>query len=216
MRSGRLSVLLCLAAGCHAPAERGGWDFERMRNQPRYDEFEANRFFVDSMAMRVPPVGTVPWAAAPESLATGRVGERFLSIFPAPPDAPSSGAELYGAYCLHCHGAGGFGGTVMAANMVPTAAFNLRTATLRRRPAGYLFAVITEGVGRMPAMAWQLTPDERWATVAYTQRLIAGPGTDSAAVQDSIVASRQLAIDSTWRARQALQRHLTDSSGRPR
>lgn len=64
------------------------------------------------------------------------------------------------------------------------------------RPAGYSFAVVTRGKGRMPSYAAQLTTEERWAVVLYVERLQHTPVRDSVALDDSLRAREIARIDS--------------------
>jgi len=67
-----LALVLC-AAACGAGPDEGGFDFERMRRQPKYLSYGESRFFPDGRAMRVPPAGTVAYGGpvGPPALATG-------------------------------------------------------------------------------------------------------------------------------------------------
>jgi hypothetical protein len=42
---------------------------------------------------------------------------------------------------------------------------------LRKVPVGYIYGVITEGIGAMPDYAAQIEPYDRWAIVAYERVL---------------------------------------------
>lgn len=195
-----LAVCLAACAGGNRPAP-GVWDFERMRRQPRTDAFAGSTTFADGMAMRTPPEGTIPRGGAEAALGAGRDGNGGYwaeGPVPATETMIAKGRDRYGIYCRLCHGDGGFGGTAIAANLVPTRAFTLRTHALRSAPAGYLYEVVARGKGRMPSLAWQLSPGERWAVVAYVRRMLASPPADSAAIADSLRAEEQTAIDVQW------------------
>jgi mono/diheme cytochrome c family protein len=64
------------------------------------------------------------------------------------------------------------------------------------QPAGYTFAVATNGKGRMPSFSAQLTAEERWAVVAYLQDLQQSPAVTAAQRADSARAAEIQAIDS--------------------
>jgi len=67
---------------------------------------------------------------------------------------------------------------------------DFHTDRLRSAPLGHFFYVMTNGYGAMPDYAAQLTPEDRWAVVAYIRALQlsqnAKPGdvAAGAAVQD--------------------------------
>ena len=42
---------------------------------------------------------------------------------------------------------------------------------LRRAPAGHFFEVMTDGYGAMYSYAGRITPEDRWAIVAYIRTL---------------------------------------------
>jgi hypothetical protein len=48
---------------------------------------------------------------------------------------------------------------------------NFHTARLEAAPLGHFFNVITNGYGSMPEYAAQVTPEDRWAIVAYIKAL---------------------------------------------
>ncbi len=91
------------------------------------------------------------------------------------------GEELYGKFCVHCHGVTGAGdGKVGAKLPGPPPPYN---GTLKNLPEGKIFHSITYGKGSMGSHASQVTQEERWKLVYYVQKL-QGPkeaATDSTA-----------------------------------
>jgi mono/diheme cytochrome c family protein len=150
-----------------------------MDEQPRYDVYEASRFFRNGMTMQVPPAGTVSREAVLDrGLATGRTGSgRYLAAPPIPltPAVLTLGRSRFRIYCAVCHGAGGYGGSIVASNMTERRPPSLRTAATRSLPAGFFYEVISRGLGRMPSYAAQLTIEQRWAVVAYVRELQSTP-----------------------------------------
>jgi len=171
-----LAVLGLALAACRVGNERV--DFERMREQRRYDPYAPSAVFADGKAMQSPPEGTVPREA--ESSATP----------PAVSDALRAlGRDRFAIFCAACHGAAGFGGSLVAANMRGTRPPSLRTPRVETMPARAVFDLITNGRGRMPSFAWALAVRERWAVVAYLGTLRQGPTVDTGAVHDSLLAA---------------------------
>ncbi|MBS1652503.1 MAG: cytochrome c [Bacteroidetes bacterium] len=79
------------------------------------------------------------------------------------------GEELYGKFCVHCHGASGGGDGKVAAKLPgPPPAYN---GALKNLPEGKIFHTITYGKGSMGSHASQLTQEERWKLVYYVQKL---------------------------------------------
>ena len=89
---------------------------------------------------------------------------------PVTPDLLQRGQERYNIYCTPCHSRTGYGqGMIVQRGYQPAASFH--TERLRQAPLGHFFNVITNGYGAMPDYAAQLTPEDRWAVVAYIRAL---------------------------------------------
>ena len=87
------------------------------------------------------------------------------------------GQKYYGIYCAVCHGAAADGNGILKARSaiegaenMPTIA-NLQTALYRAYPNGQLYDVITNGKNTMQPYGAYLSPEERWAVVAYLRAL---------------------------------------------
>ncbi len=196
-------ILVALVAGCTASRERERVDFERMRIQQRYGLYGASRVFSNGQSMQQPPAGTVSREAAAQMLSTGideadSASTVSVTTIPLPvtPALLDRGRNRFAIYCAVCHGAGGFGGSLVAANMGQPRPPSLRTAMMRTHPVGYIFGVATHGKGRMPPYAPQLTPDDRWAIVAYIRQLQATGALTPDERADSLRAQQLRTIDS--------------------
>ena len=79
--------------------------------------------------------------------------------------------EIYGNFCIHCHGEKGDGqGTVVTnGGYPPPPAYT--SAALKDLPAGNIFYSITYGKGQMGSHASQLTKEERWKLVHHVELL---------------------------------------------
>jgi mono/diheme cytochrome c family protein len=87
------------------------------------------------------------------------------------------GAELYGKFCIHCHGASGAGdGKVGGKLPGPPPAYS----GIQGLTEGRIFHVITYGKGMMGAHASIVNQEERWKLVAYVQKLQGAKGTGTA------------------------------------
>ena len=195
------AVAVTLVGAC-ANHERAPYDFERMRLQQRYDPWSRSHVFANGAAMQLPPAGTIRLEATigPAPVASGRAsgGGAFVTTIPVPvtPALLARGRSRFGIYCAACHGAAGYGGSIVASNMVTTRPPSLHSDEARHFAAGYLFDVMTHGKDRMPPYAWALSPEDRWAVAAYVQKLQHEPATDTAAVADSEYAAMLHSIDS--------------------
>jgi mono/diheme cytochrome c family protein len=80
------------------------------------------------------------------------------------------GQERYNIFCSPCHSRVGNGkGMIVQRGYYP--ATNFHTDRLRHAPLGHFFSVITNGYGAMPDYAAQISPQDRWAIVAYIRAL---------------------------------------------
>jgi mono/diheme cytochrome c family protein len=151
--------------------------------QQRFEEQEANPFFADGAAMRQPVPGTVARGhlrtTENASFYQGRdASGGFVGEIPVPVTEAllQRGQERYNIYCSVCHGLSGDGrGIVMAGNGGTgygyTPAPTYHSDFLRGVPDGYLYNVITNGVRTMPSYGHEVSPDDRWAIVAYIRAL---------------------------------------------
>jgi len=87
------------------------------------------------------------------------------------------GQAKYQVYCAVCHGDAADGNGIMKVRAslegdvgILTIA-NLQTPVIRAYPNGQLFDVITNGKNTMMGYGDKLTPEERWAVVAYLRAL---------------------------------------------
>lgn len=162
-----LCVLLtaaCAMAGC----------MQEMADQPRVDVYQADSFFTDGMSARPQVAGTVsrdqPVQLTPAI--TGRQDGKSLEQIPVEltQELLERGQQRFGIMCVHCHGPSGYGDGMVVQRGFP-APPSYHTERLRSAPDGHLFAVITDGLGRMPALGRRITPSDRWAITAYVRAL---------------------------------------------
>jgi len=95
-----------------------------------------------------------------------------VDVFPiqVTKDIVLRGKERYEIYCTVCHGLTGNGdGMIVRRGFRRAASFN--DDRLRQAPVGHFFDAITNGWGAMPSYAAQITPQDRWAIIAYIRAL---------------------------------------------
>ena len=99
------------------------------------------------------------------------------------------GKELYGLFCVHCHGEKGDGQGSVVTNsngkFPPPAAYN---GPLKDLSAGTIFYSITYGKGMMGSHASQLDKEERWKVVHYVESLQGKKQGDAASDSTTVVA----------------------------
>lgn len=157
--------------------------FPDMDHQAKYKPQAESKFFADARADRAIPAGTVPHGrtvdADPDFLraddfryAGKNADGSFARGFPIEvTDALlHRGKDRYAIYCYPCHGALGDGnGITKSYGMVVTPTYH--DDRLRAMAEGEIFNTITHGKNTMFSYADKLTPDDRWAVVAYVRAL---------------------------------------------
>jgi hypothetical protein len=155
---------LLILAGCQ----------QKMADQPRYEPLAKSDFFGDDRSARPLVEGTVArdHLKSDEAFYTGKTSGRLTETLPFPvsKDVLLRGRERFDIFCSPCHDRIGTGqGMVVKRGFRPPPSFHIER--LRTAPSGYFFDVITHGFGIMPDYAAQVSPQDRWAIVAYIRAL---------------------------------------------
>jgi mono/diheme cytochrome c family protein len=159
------------------------WAFPGMKRQPKYKAQAESKFFADRRADRPLPAGVVPSAYGPvgqalrndDHLYTGKdASGAFTAGMPAAITVDykflERGKDRYTIYCAPCHGALGDGnGITKQYGMGATPTFH--DDRLRRMADGEVFNTLTHGKGNMLSYEDKLTPEDRWAVIAYKRAL---------------------------------------------
>jgi mono/diheme cytochrome c family protein len=152
------------------------WAFPSMEHQPRPRPQSASNFFADGRSDRVPPAHTVARGSLrlDDHRYAGKVGDQFAKGFPAGIAVDGKllarGRDRYDIYCAVCHGANGDGnGITKKYGMGATPTYH--DDRLRTMPEGEIYNTITNGKNTMLPYADKLSPDDRWAVVAYVRAL---------------------------------------------
>ena len=158
--------------------------FPDMDRQAKYKPQAESKFFADGRADRPIPVGTVPYsrdghAADPSFLRAddfryaGKAADgSFARGFPLPVDEAliRRGQGRFNIYCAPCHGTLGDGnGINKSYGMVATPTYH--DDRLRAMAEGEIFNTVTNGKNTMFPYADKLSPDDRWAVIAYVRVL---------------------------------------------
>ena len=145
-----------------------------MHNQPKFYPQRGSTFYPDGRSVRPQVANTVGRGQLHEDnyfytgLQNGQEGD--MLPFPVTVDVLARGQERYNIYCTPCHSRVG-NGAGMIVDRGYAKAGNFHTARLQAAPLGHFFSVITNGYGAMPEYASQITPEDRWAIVAYVRAL---------------------------------------------
>jgi mono/diheme cytochrome c family protein len=146
-----------------------------MRDQPRYEPLEASSFFGDGRSARPLPTGVVPRGSLEVNQVTPtppptQTTDLDTYPFPITMQVLQKGREQYDIYCSPCHGYDGYGrGMIVERGFSPPP--SLHSEALRRAPGSHIYDVISNGFGRMYSYAYRVSPDDRWAIVAYIRAL---------------------------------------------
>jgi mono/diheme cytochrome c family protein len=167
--------------------------FPDMDHQAKYKPQAESKFFADGRADRPIPAGTVPYGRGEGGSDSGKIiadpaflhadearyaGKNadgsFMRGFPAGIEVTlgfiTRGQGRFQIYCAPCHGALGDGnGITKSYGMVATPSYH--DDRLRAMPEGEIFNTITHGKNTMFPYADKLSPDDRWAVVAYVRAL---------------------------------------------
>ncbi len=160
-RAGIVCVsVLVAASGCSERMGKG-WDWNRMRTQPKYQPYRGSAFFSDGKAMQLPPAGTMSRESGAMVTTPIAISARVIA----------RGASQFHIYCAVCHGERGDGASIVASNMEQPKPPSLITPPVSLMPASVVATVITNGVGTMPPFAAELSPADRQAVAAYVATL---------------------------------------------
>lgn len=173
-RSPRLSLTRALKAGCAAFCVLllAACHLD-MYDQPYKRPYSASELFADGAAARPIDPNTVSRSAELDTrVTTGEEGGQYLTANPLPVNEAvlARGQDRYTVVCATCHGVNADGKAVVAGYFKPGPS-SMYLERLRTAPDGYLFQVITYGKGQMYPQAHQLSPEDRWAIVAYIRTL---------------------------------------------
>jgi mono/diheme cytochrome c family protein len=106
-------------------------------------------------------------------------------------DVVSEGKELYGMFCVHCHGDKGQGdGTLVQRDKFPPIPTKFGPAL--ELAEGKMFHTITYGKGLMGSHSSQLNQEERWKLVHYIRASFMGkaPAADTSAAVEPVVEEK--------------------------
>jgi mono/diheme cytochrome c family protein len=153
------------------------WAFPSMEHQPKFRPQSKSEFFADGRSDRTPPAKTVArgMLRTDDHLHQGKdAAGAFVAGLPAGVSVDLNflerGRHQYQIYCAPCHGATGDGnGITKRYGMGATPTYH--DPRLRGMPEGEIFNTITNGKNTMLPYGDKLTPEDRWAVVAYVRAL---------------------------------------------
>lgn len=151
-------------------------------------EWLDNGIFKDSLEARPPVQGTISQGSTPNNSDRTNLINAIPYQYPNTPEGYElagaslrnplvfdslhlkKGEELYGKFCVHCHGASGDGqGSIVANGKFPSPGTYWSKQGLTD---GKMFHTMHYGKGLMGSHAGQLSKQERWQLVFYINQLI--------------------------------------------
>ncbi|HLI17466.1 MAG TPA: c-type cytochrome [Rhodanobacteraceae bacterium] len=193
----RNAALCAVAVLTLASCERG---MHEMYNQPKYKPLTPSPLWADGNSSRPQVPGTVPYSAgvlagtssgrmdrvklvAPVGPVTGvdaagkPLAQAGVAAAPGYPDPLpitmkliERGRQRFDIYCAPCHSRVGDGDGMVAERGFPHPP-SYHTPALRNAPDSHFYKVITDGYGVMYSYADRVSPQDRWAIVAYIRAL---------------------------------------------
>jgi mono/diheme cytochrome c family protein len=184
MRYFLLIFALCVVMVVAIAGRRGGLSrrppielFPDMVRQPKLRPQTPDAFFADDRSSRLPVPGTIAredthYADLPAN--TGRVPgtTNFVETIPVPVTANllARGQQRFNINCSPCHGMQADGNGVVKKLGLATVA-NLHDKRIVELPDGEIFNTITYGKNTMGPYGANVTPEDRWAIIAYLRAL---------------------------------------------
>ncbi len=175
-RAAWLAAAIAVCAACDSGEALPDWS--RMITQPKLLPYGETAMFPDGRAMRPLPPGAVPRERIADpglgtALRDGRTAAGDGDSLPVPVTRAllDRGRQRFAIACATCHGVAGDGDSAVARNMQRRRPPSLHEPRLVALTPGALYRVIVDGYGLMPSYAKLLTPDDRWAVVAYVRTL---------------------------------------------
>jgi mono/diheme cytochrome c family protein len=175
---------------------------EFMPDMYRSPSLESNMAYVKRangdtvQANRLPVEGTIPRGFMPYPYPNTTQGYEDAGMYLHNPllvneANTKQGEELYGKYCVHCHGAAGQGDGAVGQKL-PGAPPAYTSAAIMALPEGKMFHSITYGKGLMGSHTTQLNKEERWKVIMYVHKLQYPNGMPTTAAVDSTAAKKDL------------------------
>jgi cytochrome c553 len=157
-------TLIFISLGCR----------EEMRTDSRLKPLQEDSFFADRNSSRPLMPHTVCRGAADSDdfFFRGEVNGKLVRGFPGRVTRQEldRGRERFNIYCSVCHGLTGEGDGMIVQRGFPQPP-SFHDQRLRDAPEGHFFYVLTHGYGIMYPYADRITPEDRWAIIAYIRAL---------------------------------------------
>lgn len=151
-----------------------------MADSPARESQEAELYYANHSAARLPPKGAIPQGYYPYEYLDVMVPEDLPNpekglVNPLKPSVETlrAGEAKFQTYCSPCHGVRGAGngrvvGPYPRFSMQPPA---LISDKIKGWTDGQIYHIITKGRGLMKSYAYQIPTDDRWKVILYLREL---------------------------------------------
>jgi mono/diheme cytochrome c family protein len=145
-----------------------------------YETWSPNEVFPDGKTMQAPVEGTVsrdalPFMYGPSTGERTRAGRELTNPFDYSEENLQRGEEVYGVFCISCHGDKGDGqGYLVSSGVYNYPIRTLVSEEMKNRPDGEIYHTITLGFGVMGAHGPMIRPEDRWKTILYMRQTLQG------------------------------------------
>lgn len=173
---GIAAIAITLLTACDENRNEPGWSyFNDMESSQAYETYSANENYAEGKTMVGPVEGTIAiheyafkFERTPEDeLKAASLKNPFVDQYDE-----DSAKELYGQYCLICHGEKGDGqGWLFTSKKYPYPPASYLGERAMAKTDGQLFHNIRIGFGVMGAHGPQLSVEDTWQLVNYINEL---------------------------------------------
>jgi len=183
MRYFLLIFLLALVLGVTIAGKRGSISrkppieiFPDMDRQPKVRPQKPSIFFADGRESRLPVQGTIArgehFLEIPQNTGMIPGSTNFVAVSPVAvtPQLMARGQQRFQINCSPCHGLLADGNGITKQFGMGVVA-NLHDPRIVQMTDGEIFFVITHGRNLMGPYESQVTPEDRWAIIAYVRAL---------------------------------------------
>jgi mono/diheme cytochrome c family protein len=166
-----LAAMLLLLTGCDLVPLH-------MRVQPRFEPLDPSTLWADGASARPIPANTIPrgqWGQVllNDEFYTGKTaaGEYLMAVpLEVNRQLLHRGQEQFNVFCAPCHGKAGYSdGLIVQRGFKKPPSYH--DDRLRQAADGYFYEVMSIGFGTMYSYASRISPEDRWAIVAYIRAL---------------------------------------------
>ncbi|HEX6588960.1 MAG TPA: cytochrome c [Longimicrobiales bacterium] len=157
-----------------------------MHSSPMIDPYEMPRPAPEGSVPVRDPFGVAPYANGNTIADLQDLASRASNpIQPGDTAALVHGQAMFLRHCMVCHGPTGQGmGPITGPDRFPMGP-SLVSPIVAGYSDGYVYAIVRQGRGLMPAYGPRMTELERWQVVAYVRSLAASGGTAAASAPAS-------------------------------